>query len=257
MSKTLYVFSARDPNEFLRLAEGDDAALQVVLPSADQTVSEVLKQQYEVVSFLPTDFEQFKVHLKVVDWKVNQLGYADSLVLRPEGYKPYNCSAEAVLSVIKQNRRYINTQMPVIVIGATSFVVPIAAMLATAGFYKIIISPVGKTGEPHEQIREKLRAFAFNLDIEVVAPVELTGIEVTASLLISDFIRTEAEDAYGLITYFNFLSPRSLLIDCRSQTEGSLTEEARKADISVIEQNDVLKAKHDHLIELIKNSPLV
>lgn len=256
MSKTVYLFSGRDPNDFRKESVDGGLSLQIV-PAAGQSAEDVLAGQYDAITFLSSDFEQFKAHLKVVDWKINQLGYADCLVFRGGAYKPFNCMAEAVLSVIKGNSRKINTQLPAIVIGDLAFVVTVAARLATAGFYKIIASPVGEIKEPLTELREKLRSFSFNLDIEVVAPAELSGIDSTASLLISDFTREDAKDAYELITYFNFLNPGSLLIDCRSQTEGSLAEEARKADISVIEQNDVLKAKYDYLLDLIKNSPLV
>lgn len=255
MKYNLYMFSGE--MSLSGSEEGDLNSAITVVSSSGLSPAEVLQQRYDIISFRGADFAQFVPLLKVIDWNINQLGYADCLVLRDGIYKPYNSTAEAVLRIIKNNSQYVNTLLPVIIVGELSFVIAVSARLATAGFHKIIVSPIGETQERHAEIRNKLRSFSFNLDIEVILPVELTAIESTSCLLVSNFTREDSKEAYELMAYFNFLIPGALFIDCKSQTDGSLAEEARRAEISVVGQNEVLKTKCSYLIELAKNSSLV
>jgi hypothetical protein len=83
---------------------------------------------------------------------------------------------------------------------------------------------------------------------------ELTTSEIVGALLISDFKKELNKDAYDLLTYFNFLSQGALFIDCNSITEPSLVEDARKAEIAVIDEGQLITRKYNYLLEHLKIS---
>jgi hypothetical protein len=75
--------------------------------------------------------------------------------------------------------------------------------------------------------------------------------------LITDFKSDQNKEAYELLTYYNFLSAGALIVDCNSMTDGFLVEEARKAEIAVIDEVEVITQKYLLLLEKLKNSSKV
>ena len=96
---------------------------------------------------------------------------------------------------------------------------------------------------------------SVNLNLKTVPISDLTSIELTAFLLISNFQKAKNSDAYDLLSYFNFLSEEAVFIDCNSIKDGYLVDDARKAEIFVIDELEVLENKYNYLLELLKNSP--
>ena len=85
--------------------------------------------------------------------------------------------------------------------------------------------------------------------------MQLVSIDYSASLMISKFKKEMNKEAYELMTYFNFLSSTALLIDCHSCSNNYLVEEARRAEVGVIEEEAVTSMKYTYLSEIMKNSP--
>ena len=218
---------------------------------------EILLMDYDVIEILPEDFELFKTHIKAVDWRTNVVGIADAFILTEGKYKPANLLIDAVSNIIKLNRNMINSQLPVIVIGEYHFVFSMCAKLAMSGFVEIIFSLSDSKLEMAELIENKLKSFVFDLNIRFVNVNELTTSELVGSLLISDFKKNLNIEAYELLTYFNFLSGGALFIDCNSIRDGFLVEDARKAEIAVIDEEEVITQKYLLLLEKLKISPKV
>ena len=76
-------------------------------------------------------------------------------------------------------------------------------------------------------------------------------------LLISNLSKKNSPEAYESITYFNFLSRGAAFVDLNSRNEPILVEEARRAEITVIDEIEILRIKYDMILEIFKNSPLV
>ena len=218
-------------------------------------IPELLAQKIDIIELAPNDFDQFKEHVMAVDWKTSQLGMADCLLLQKSSYRPMSLISSAIINLIKKNNKKINSQLPVIIIGEYHFVYSIAIQLAISGFNEIIISLTEANESYAEMIEKKIKSFVFNLNIRVININELTTSNVTCALLISDFKKELNRDAYELLTYFNFLLPGAVFIDCNSINEGSLVEDARKAEIAVIDETEVIAQKYNYLLEILKISP--
>lgn len=228
------------------------------IDGSEMLAEDVLKQNFDVIEMVGRDYEAFKPHVKAVDWKTNQIGMADCLIRAGNTYRPHNLLAEVLLAIIKKNTARINSQLPVFIIGDFHFVMSVATQLVLSGFIEIVISLTeGEDDTLAEEIEKKLRIFAFNLNIKFVNINELTTVEQSGFLLISDFKKELNKEAYELLTYFNFLSEGALFIDCNSIIDHFLVDDARKAEIAVIDETQVINSKYQHLLNLLKISPKV
>ena len=215
----------------------------------------LLKQNIDVIEMMPNDFEQFKDHVMAVDWKTKQLDMADCLVAENNSYRPINLLPIAIMELITHNYKKMNSRLPVIIIGEYHFVLSVATQLAISGFEEIVISLSDNNESMNQLIEKKIKSFVFNLNLKFVNINELTTSNTVCTLLISNFKKELNIDAYELLTYFNFLLPGAVFVDCNSLNESSLVEEARKAEIAVIDEVQVLEQKYQYLLDFLKISP--
>lgn len=222
---------------------------------------ELMQQGYDVVEFKPERYPEFKAKIPVIDWRVSQLGHADCLLRQGNTYRPFHLLIDSLHRIIKKNSDRINSQQPVILIGNAEFVFGLAVKLALSGFIEIIISAVDLKPEGYPGMEKKIKSLVFDLNIQAVAVSDLTTLDQTGSLLITNIEKKRNRDVYELITYFNFLSAGATFIDCNSMEESHLVDEARKAEIYVIDEAAVITNKYEYLLEILKtsakNSPLV
>lgn len=227
-----------------------------VIENQGFTAKELVEKKYDIIEIAPNDFEDFKDLVSAVDWKTNQLGMADCLLLQKNGkYKSMNLASVAILDSLKKSGYKINSQLPAIVIGEFHFVYAVCVQLALSGFVQIIVSITENDNTYAELLEKKIRSFVFNLNLASVNINELTTSEIVGALLISDFKKSLNKDAYDLLTYFNFLSQGAVFIDCNSIEEPSLVDDARKAEIAVIDEGQVISQKYNYLLEILKISP--
>ena len=219
------------------------------------SIEQLLKKKYDVIEFSGSEFELFKPFISVVDWNTDHISTADCLILKNGEYKPYHILAGAIIRLLKKNVQRMNSLLPVIVIGDVHFVISLATKLALSGYIEIIVSIIDSNDKILEDFNKKIKSYVFNLNLKIIPINELTSIEQAGFLLISNFKKEKNKDAYELLTYFNFLSEGATVIDCNSITDVSLVEDARKADIFVIDEVQVLEFKYNYLLELLKNSP--
>ncbi|MEK6628653.1 MAG: hypothetical protein AABY53_08500 [Bdellovibrionota bacterium] len=245
-----------------RIAEQSQALTQFELQEPNEdSITDLLKRKYNVIEFDGARYKDFMPFVKAVDWKTNSIGTADCILLTDNAYKPYNILAESIASILKKNVARVNSQLPVIIIGDVHFVMSVASKLALSGFIKIVVSLVVSASDSEESIlrefERKIRSFVFNLDLKIIPISELTSADQAGFLLISNFKREQNKDAYDLLVYFNFLSEGASFFDCNSIEDSYLVDDARKADIFVIDEVEILENKYNNLLELLKNHSLV
>lgn len=251
---TIYNYSQE---KFLtKLGQSEVAKKFEIIENQGFTAQELVQKKYDIIEIAPNDFEDFKDLVSAVDWKTSQLGMADCLLLQKNGkYKSMNLASVAILDALKKSGFKINSQLPAIVIGEFHFVYAVCVQLALSGFIEIIVSITENDNTYAELLEKKIRSFVFNLNFTAVNINELTTSELVGALLISDFKKALNKDAYDLLTYFNFLSQGAVFIDCNSIEEPSLVEDARKAEIAVIDEGQVITHKYNYLLEILKISP--
>lgn len=253
MKKTLYHFS--DQPELLKMKDyqGDFLEHFEVIPHGQLSVEEVMKRKFDFIELQAGDYESFKPYIKAVGWKINHLNVADILVREGTFYRPLNLLADCILQTIQQRMSSMSTSTSAMVIGDFDFVVSVTAKLALAGFSHFIISLYDDTS--FAILEKRLKEFIFNLDIKYVKLNEITQTQDTSLLLISNLSEKKNLEAYESLTYFNFLSHGAVFVDAHSGSNAALIEEARRAELNVIEEWEILALKYKSLVELSKNSP--
>lgn len=256
MNAKLKLYNYSQEKFLTKVKAPEVAARFEVIENQGLSAEELVQKKYDIIEIAPNDFEDFKDLVSAVDWKTNQLGMADCLLLQKNGkYKSMNLTSLAILDALKKSGFKINSQLPAIVIGEFHFVYSVCVQLALSGFVEIIVSITESDNTYAELLEKKIRSFVFNLNLTSVNINELTTSEIVGALLISDFKKALNKDAYDLLTYFNFLSQGAVFIDCNSIEEPSLVEDARKAEIAVIDESQVITHKYNYLLEMLKISP--
>ncbi len=226
-----------------------------IQPEVEQSASELLKKKFDVIELDADSYPEFREFLPAVEWKTNHIRSADCLIFKNNFYKPYNILADTLIRIIKKNIDRVNSQLPVIVIGDYQFIFSVVTKLALSGFIEIIVAPINADRSELKDLEVGINSLFFNLNMKIVAIEDITSAEQNAFLMISNFPKEKNAFAYELLIYFNYLSEGAVFIDCNSINEASLVEEARKAEIFVIDEVEVLEHKYDYLKELLKISP--
>ncbi|MBC7742995.1 MAG: hypothetical protein H7061_12415 [Bdellovibrionaceae bacterium] len=221
------------------------------IANEDLTAAATLARNFDFILLGDGDYEQFRPLIKAIGWKINHLSVADLIVREANHYRPMNLEADCILHAIQTHMVTMSTSTTVLVIGYFDFVLSVAAKLALAGFSKFIISLANDS--QFTIIKKRLAEFIFNLDIKYVSLNELTQIQQTSSLLISNLSEKVNQEAYESLTYFNFLSAGGVFVDAHSQSNTSLIEEARRAELNVIEESEILTLKFKTMVDLSKN----
>ncbi len=226
-----------------------------VIPFQNLTPEQTLAKKFDFIELNPNDYEKFKPFINAVGWKVNHLGVADVLMRDGAFYRPLSIVADGILRLIRERMSSISTSTSVLVIGEFSFVLSVTAKLALAGFSHFIISL--NQDNDFLTLEKRLKEFIFNLSLTYVKLNELTQIQSTSSLLISNLTEKMNSEAYESLAYFNFLAHGAVFVDFNSSKNASLTEEARRAELAVIQEIEILTLKYKTLLELSKNSSKV
>lgn len=252
----MYKLYSHTPEKFKALTDKSEVISKFELIEAtDVPAEEVLNHRYDVIEFEMNDYEKYRSHIKAVDWKTNLTEIADCLILKDNNYRPYSLLPDAIVQILKRNPSRTNSLKPVIVIGDLSFMMAVVTKLALSGFIEIIVSLTDDNQEMLKVFEKKIRSFVFNLNLRAVPINELTSSELEAYLLISNFQKEKNSEAYELLSYFNYLSEKAIFIDCNSIKDGYLVDDARKTDIFVVDELEVLENKYIKLLESLKISP--
>lgn len=244
--KKVYLFSENYNAEFIKDL-GDTKNQLEIIPSLKLSAEQALAKEFDYILLLNGEFVQFRNLIGAIGWKTNQLGVADALVRVEGGYKPINLNADCVLQTLRQRSFKLDTLQSIVVIGYYDFVLSVAVKMALSGYSNIIISVV----ESHkaDEVVKKMKDFIFNINIKAVDLNDLTFLQTTSGLLISNVTPEVDKDVYETLTYFNFLSQKGVFVDFSSYSNPILIEEAKKAELNVVEELEILTLKFKSLLE--------
>ena len=215
----------------------------------------LLKGNYDIIELASGDFQNFKSIVGSLDVKTSRLGVADCLIKINADFRPAHLISESVYKAILQKVPDLKNSESAVIIGDYDFVLAMAYKLAQAGFFNLIIA-TDRIAES-QKIKKLVKMHAFGIEIQTVPLNELTQLESGSVLLVSNLNRKSNIEAYESLTYFNFLSRGAAFVDLNSRNEAILAEEARRAEIIMIEEIDILQIKYQTIIEIFKNSPFV
>lgn len=226
-----------------------------IVTGAEVPVEELISKKYNAIEISGEKFSEFEPYITAVDWRTSQVSTLDCLVLQNGKYKAYHLLADSILRILKKMPDRINSQRPVIVIGDIYFLYSVVTKLALSGFVEIIVALTDQEDDMLKVFERRIKSFVFDLNLKTVSINDLTTTEQAGFLLISNFRKEDNKDAYELLTYFNFLAEGAIFMDCNSINDSYLVDDARKAEIFVVDEEQVLESKYNYLLEILKNSP--
>lgn len=229
--------------------------IEILTNTNHETPAQMLKKNYDIIELAAGDFDQFKPLLPTLDLRTSRFGVADTLIKYQNDYRPMHLLSESIYKAILLKVPDLKTSESAVVIGDYDFVLAVTYKLAQSGFANIIIATSKNIDA--EKIKKLIMNYAFNIQISTVPLNELTQLESGSVMLISNLSKKVNPEAYESLTYFNFLSRGAAFVDLNSRNEPVLAEEARRAEIIVIEESDILRIKYESILELFKNSSLV
>ncbi len=243
--KKVYLFAENTNTEFLKDLDFVTGKLEIV-PFQGLNAAEALSANFDSILLGEGDYEFFKPLLKGVSYKTNHLGVADTLLKTPAGYKPLNLNADCILQVLKDRHFKLDTSHTAMVIGTYDFVLSVTLKIALSGYSHIIVFLPDKTSSA--QLAKNIKNFVFNLNVQSIELNDLTRLQTTSGILISNLNATTDKEAFESLTYFNFLSHGAIFVDFQSYGDAGLIEEARRAELNVVEELEILTLKFKSLI---------
>lgn len=229
--------------------------IQIIKNETKLSAEEILKKDFDAIELAESDFSEFLPLFPALNITINKLGVADTLVRLNSHYQPFNLLADAVYRTITDKVPDLKISTPAIVVGEYDFVLAMTHKLSQSGFLKVIISLDDL--QKAQQIKNIIEQFVFGMQVVTVSSSELTQLDSVNGLLITNFDKQKSPEAHESITYFNFLIQNAVFVDLKSAHDSSLVEEARRADLFVIDESQVFKTKYLSLLELFKISSFV
>lgn len=226
-----------------------------IITGGNTSPAELMAEKYDAIEISGDKFVEFEPFITAVDWRTSHVSTLDCVIRQNGKYKAYHLLADSILRILKKMPDRVNSQRPVIVIGDIYFLYSVVTKLALSGFVEIIVSLTDEEDEMLKVFEKKIKSFVFDLNLKTVSINDLTTTEQAGFLLISNFRKEDNKDAYELLTYFNFLAEGAIFMDCNSINDSFLVDDARKAEIFVIDEEQVLESKYNYLLEILKNSP--
>lgn len=224
------------------------SAFEISVNDKNLSAEEILKQNFDVIELGPGDFQNFVPLFKALDFKISRLGVADTIVKIGSFFQPMNLLPDAIYTTIVKKVPKLKISEPAVVIGEYDFILGMTNKLAQSGFLKIIIAL--EDIDSGKKIKEIISKFVFGVEITTISLEELTQLESSNGLLVINLEKDKNPEAHESITYFNFLSPKAVFVDLQSRKESSLVDEARRAELIVVGEVEILKTKYESLLEL-------
>ncbi|MBC7467539.1 MAG: hypothetical protein H7256_16230 [Bdellovibrio sp.] len=247
--KRLIHFSAKSYlTEFEELADFKKS-FEVFSNDENLSAEEILKKEYDVIELGPGDFEKFIPHFHSLDYKISRLLVADALIKMGDIYQPINLIPDAIYATVTEKVPSLKIAEPAVIIGEYDFLLAMTHKLAQCGFLKIIIALADPA--QGEKIRQIISHYIFGVQVVTISLEELTQLDSSNGLLVINIDKQSDPEAYESITYFNFLTPNAVFVDMQSRTEDGLVEEARRAELMVFGEVEILKTKYQSILELL------
>lgn len=245
------IFSS-EKSPLIKLNTLSDLLVQFeIFDGAKMSLAQALINNVDIIELLPNEFRKLQLDglLPSVDFKASRIGLGDTLIkVATDRYKVVTALADCVLFILKKKQLPFEKHSSVMIVGSYDFVLSMSAKMALSGYSKMILSidQYDKT----EELKKVLTEFVFNLDLQFVRLSELTLIQKTSSILISNVCEQMSTEAFESLMYFNFASTGAIFFDFCSEENKSLVDEARRAGLQVVEEIEILRAKYQSFLDI-------
>lgn len=214
---------------------------------------ELLLQGYDVIELSDADMTEYLKSQTLLEWEVDISRSADCLIKTAKGYKPIQIGPNTLRAYFEDKKIKLKVQESAVLIGNYSMLMSFTFGLVKLGYKKIIIiSP--ENFSYHEEI-EKIKKILFQVELQQISFDEISHVTENSSLLVIDFDLALNPDLVEVLSYFNFLSEKSLFLDLQQINNSSLAEEADRASLTVLSDLEFHLEKYKILKNKLNISP--
>lgn len=247
-SKELWELSA-DFNQLLN----QKYSCEFSISHREINLAEIVTGAFQMMDFSWTVFKQLSPIVHRADALIQKLNWADSGLIVAGEIRPMMLSEKVFSEMISSQNTIVYREYCVSIVGELSTFASFVNLCQRLGFKKInFYCDASKIKEAQDFSENAIKLF-INLKIDVKVFDELVHTEELSSLLIVDADFEIETELFQNLSYFNFLSPRSIFIDFRSDRNNLLQLEAEKAELVVLDGREFFMKKYQLASEIVGN----
>jgi len=197
---------------------------------------ELLHSDFDLIELSEQQNQEILSRMPLLDWPIQSTGAVDAFANENKKIKPIHLSSVAFVSFLQSKHIFVDVAKYAVLIGNYSFLVTYAIALAKLGFKKIYLVSPGNIS--YKKQIASVQKFLFNVQITQLSLDEMANIADLASLLAIDFDLNEHPDLVETLTYFNFVAERAIFFDLQNYLNDTLSTEAEKASLRVLDSVD-------------------
>ena len=236
-----------------KIALNDKKDIEFVIEHKEINLAEIITENFHMMDFSWQIFKQLNPIIHRADALVQKLNWADTGIIVNNEIRPMLLSEKVFSQMISTKSTVVDREYCVSVVGDLSTLASFVNLFQRLGFNKINFYT-------DEGMIEEAKAFAklatklfINLNVEAKTYSDLTFNEELSSLLIVDVNLDEEKELFEDLSYFNFLSPRSIFMDFRSDRNNLLQLEAEKAELIVLDGREFFLKKYEMGLQTVAN----
>ena len=211
----------------------------------------LLNGEYDLIELSESQTQNIMKKFSMLDWEIQTSQAADCFIKQHDHFKPCQMNAEVFRQCIEFQKIIVDISYCAVLIGDYSFVTTFAMMLGKLGYKKIYIVSIENLffGDRIDNLKKVL----FDIELKQLSFDELATIPDVASLLAIDFELDENAEVVEILTYFNFLSKNAIFFDMQGYINHSLTLEAEKVQLKVINSLEFYITKYKLIQKKLNN----
>lgn len=217
-------------------------------PMNDQ---ELFSSDFDLIELSESHNQLLLQQMPMLDWNIQATRSVDAFMKFQNNYKPLHLGAMSLVKFLQHQHISLDISKIAVLVGGYSFLISYAMSLCRLGYKKIIlVSPEKLNLDDQIQV---LRKILFQVEITSVTVEEMANTSELASILAIDFDADEYPELVEILTYFNFLTEKALFFDQQSYLHNSLSTEAEKAQLKVLDSLKFHVFKYHQIQKILNN----
>lgn len=236
-----------------KAALNENENVKFVIEHKEINLAEIITETFHMMDFSWQIFKQLNPIVHRAEALVQKLNWADTGLIVNNEIRPMLLSEKVFSQMISTKNTVVDREYCVSVVGDLSTLASFVNLFQRLGFKKINFYT-------EQSILEDSKAFAslatklfINLTVEAKSYDDLTFNEELSSLLIVDADLDKEKELFEDLSYFNFLSPKSIFMDFRSDRNNLLQLEADKAELIVLDGREFFLKKYQLAQQMVAN----
>lgn len=197
------------------------------------TDEDLLRSDFDLIELSEQQSQVILSKIPLLNWSIQSTGAVDAFTKINGQFQPIQLSATAFVNFLQYKHNSVDISKYAVLVGNYSFLITFAIALAKLGFKKIYL--VSPSNISYQNQLTAIQKFLFNVQLTQLTLEEMANITDTASLLAIDFDLNEHPDLVETLTYFNFVAEQAIFFDMQNYLNDSLSLEAEKASLSVLD----------------------